>query len=320
MDCINCNELNSNQNGYFNNFHLNILIFNCYFSRTTNYNGRGGIFFLESNLNYELVIKECYFFECRCSGSGTNGGGAIFYNCGNGKSYLNKLCGFKCYTTVQSMAGQFFYIITNHEKENKIECISCLKCAYDSNIIRAYPINLREGIQKGNFINSTNNLNWDGNSVFFFYPNSLDSKFNNFLSNPGSEFFSVYFKFGNGVRILSFSNIVNNTALRGVIFVEHGNFIVNNCIIKDNIGKLFDIYSTALLSIENSKFFHEGNIGPSFIYELKNNIQIKTNTLKYKFYSTIECQTELFIHSTRISNFKIFFNLIFLNFFLIFNT
>ena len=288
LNCINTTTFTENLRAFTNSAN-DLEISYCYFSRSTTFNGYGGVIYMK-DISLNLYIHDCIFEFC----SSLNGGGAIYILCSsNGEFIMNKVCSHHCFTTLNGYApGQFLWTFTSNSKKNDLHLSSTLKCAHNNDINRYYSIVFERGNQNITFLNSTNNYCLLYSSFGSYISYTLTMKFNNFYNNTSSESVCIEFLGSNSLNSLEFSNIINNKILsnnRGILSVtNNGNHYINFCILLNNNGYLFNYISGSSLTSQFCYIKHieefKGNI--NFI----SNFYFITNTFKYIYYSTYLCK------------------------------
>ena len=270
-----------------------ISIYNCNFIRNNQYNGNGGIIFI-NNIDRNLKINECYFINCSCNGDG----GAIYYNSNNINSAteINNTCCFYCECLI---SGNFLYFSSN--KFINLFLISISKSS--SNGIGSHPLVVFYSSHFSENFNSSNNF-CNYNSGFstirpiYFY-NNFCTIYNNNVTNS----ICIYLFAGTNSRNMLNSNIINNNGKNGGIFYlyefysEAAIYNLNNCIFYNNKNNLFNVAgSICKLYILNSKIFHNENL----ILTSGNLISFNNNNSIFR--------TEIFINTFNLINLNCYFN------------
>ena len=165
-------NFNSRINSY-TNYNGALILNYCFFSRLTTFNGNGGnledingnsgsIIFIK-DVNCNLSINNCIFYNCSSTGSS---GAIYFYSLTiNSGILLNKVCSFECWVTSISGDGNFASLSTlNNNIYNYLSIIeSSNKGNGDS------PIKIEYGNQIINNINSSNNYCEYASSIWSRY-------------------------------------------------------------------------------------------------------------------------------------------------------
>ena len=109
----------------------NISIYGCFFSRSSQYSGDGGVIYI-SGESYSMNANHSMFYNCVCSGQG----GAIYFYSAN--SYLRMVCANSCSA---SSYDHFAYLVAS--QVNRVEYQSVSYCSPTTSGI--YSIHLSTG-------------------------------------------------------------------------------------------------------------------------------------------------------------------------------
>ena len=303
MNCLNSSNLLSSERLYFN---LNIYLFNCFFFRSTIFNGDGSIIYINT-VNINMTIIECFFYLC----SSTNDGGCILFECLSLFTCINikKTCANNC----KSNNFPFLQITlgNNINNINNFNLISYYKCSDDG--LSSHPTRFVYGNLNFDNINSSLNYCHAVSGMSLVYLNYFKGIFFTFQNNKHSNNGYVCFNInsGNENKFFNYSNIINNTSPNlnyGVIYLHNGaKFFINNFIFYNNFNYLFYIQSGNLI-IENCYINHQLNslnIGNINTINILNYIS-KINLIHY----CLNYQESLKNSKKKINLFVLYFNLI----------
>jgi len=111
----------------------------------------------------------------------------------------------------------FSYIeLTHGTQDNSLEYISISSC---SNVtVGYYPIYLKSGNQKLNYVNSSNNKANSGSSLRISYPFYFTSNFCNFVNNIAFVYAIIYSESNSGT--ISYANVINNNCPSFGVYVQ----------------------------------------------------------------------------------------------------
>ena len=247
-NCINTFQINSN-NRYYTNLNLeNFFIFSCFFLRFNTYVGNGDSSHSSSTSNsynyggiiyiYEIIshfyLLEVTFLNCSCTGRG----GAIFFHVitKESSSFLNKVCGFECWTPINSYYP-FGEINVFNNKNNNISFLSISKTTpffgYSNECFYLY-----EGKQFLNNFNSSFNKVKTGSSFVSRQANQINITFSTFFNNSASSYICISMN-ENYNSNLSFLNLIgNNSPSYGIFYIYLGIYNFQNSIFFNNINTL----------------------------------------------------------------------------------
>jgi len=234
-----CKELNQNIN---NDFVGKGLVEGCEFRRTTTYNSDGGSIYI-SGIKVDLIVILCNFWNCIASGYG----GAIYFN--SDQVFINKVCGYQCYST--SKEYQFAYLKTLSTMNNVVELFSISSCPPDMNNAKYSSFELYSGIQSALYVNSTRNFLTQFSGMSFMYPETNQCKFS-LVAHCLDYYTSTVFGWGgNGLRIYSYTSIINNTQNtqnHGIVTIwSDYNCEFSNSVLSENGVTLFRSLATCVV-------------------------------------------------------------------------
>ena len=231
-------NLINNQNFRQSYLEGNYYLINCFFQNLFTNNFKGGVIFMETLNNANLLIELTNFISINSSVEG----GVIYFSCSNnGGLILNKICSSNC---ISSEQYQFLYSETSNIKNNSIFS-SSFSNFYNINNKR-YSFYISKGIQNNYGINFTN------------------SKVN---------LAQIYLEYSSSTSTIFYSNLMNfkcdldtNIWVKyGTFYFENNNFI-NNSVGVQNSGMIWGGGGTISLTIKNSNFYNnlQNNIGYLF--------------------------------------------------------
>ena len=286
--CIDSSLLSSTQRIIeYTNFNGDFNLQNCFFYRTTTFNGEGGIIYI-LNINCNLNIKLSTFSQIISS----NNGGVIYFSCGNTISSfeIEKSCVNECWCTGASMDGNFGYIIVNNLK-NSYYLLSITKSA--SNGKGDSPIRIQNGYQNLNSINHS--LNFCEYIPGFWNINPIEFKclFSTFSNDKSLNWGIIYMNMN--IQNAFFSNInliYSYTPSYGIFYlIGNGVCLINNSILYQNKGLLFQTSSTSTLNIQNSIINHTSTLISGNV-NTYNNLNNFYNTFILKHFSSFLCHAD----------------------------
>jgi len=258
----------------------NINISNCFFSRSSEYSGDGGVIYVNSGF-YSMNISYSMFYNCFCSLKG----GAIFFSSSN--SYLRMICANSC------LASSYYHF--SHLKAsfvNHLEYLSLSNCSHSS---CWYSVDLDSGNQKVENTNSSmNNALW-ASGIAFQYTSSSMCSFCTFSNNEVSYGICIYLYSTSGTISISYANIVeNNSPSLGVVFVDGGGSRkMMNCIFQNNQNYLLCV-ATGSLEVSHSFIGHS-----IFSFSFSKSVSCSQNnsfsyqkTYQIQFFKSIFCNAQ----------------------------
>jgi len=185
---------------------ININISNCFFSRYSQYDGDGGVIYVNGG-DYSMNINYTMFNNCVSS----SWGGGIYFSSSN--SCIRMLCANKC------SAFSFHFAFLKASQMNQVEYLSVSNCSHTTS---GYdPICLFTGNQGFDNSNSSMNNAIQGSGIHASSASSYTSSYCTFSNNKVSNSRCIYLYSDSGTISMSFTNIVhNNSPSLGVITVE----------------------------------------------------------------------------------------------------
>ena len=295
---INSPPLNCFKNTY-QIYSSEIYFFNCFFKEIQNPSSSGGAISIISSLICHFYLLECFFMNCSARGNLDYGGGSVLYQCINGASALNKVCGSNSYTITDSR-GQFALLYVKTTEINQINQTSTNYCCPQKMNQGRNSLRLEYGKQLIIFYNSSYNYPTTLSSFVFFSSTSSNGKFLNSYKSNVTDYGSILIQFNSAY--IENSNIIEcNSPNFGIVTVyDNAKLIFSNSIFLNNFNTLFFIH-TGSMTVNYSWIFHPNFLYGSNIIHL-NKMNIYNFTLYYKFnYFCNEKNT-----SITNKNFKIF--------------
>jgi len=215
----------------------NIGISDCFFSRSSLYDGDGGVLYVHGiysmNVNYSL------FYHCICSQIG----GAIFFYSWNSvsssNSYLSMICANSCSCGAQ-YSCHFARIYAS--QDNQAKYLSVSNCTH--NTAGAFSICFENGNQRVNNTNSSMNTAVQVSGISIMYPNLFTGIHCTLSNNKVSSCICLYICSNTETISISFANIVHNNSpsAYGVVYAEGSGLGLRKmsyCIFQNNQNYLF---------------------------------------------------------------------------------
>jgi len=203
--------------------HNNVSIYDCMFTRLSQFIGNGGVIHIDGGL-YSMNISYSIFFNCSC----TNYGGAIFFSSSN--SNLRMICASNCSSSYYNFAK------IEVLQQNLMDSLSISSCSHF--LFGYYALWLSSGIQTIDSTNSSMNnvLKSSGIAV----SSSFAFSYCTFSNNRASQSACIYIAYGPGIML--FVNIVhNNSPSFGVIHIYEASPKIHFSIFDMNQNVLFYI-------------------------------------------------------------------------------
>jgi len=242
---LGCEQENLSQGrSYFN---ISIDISDCFFSRSSEYSGDGGVIYMKDG-SYSLRINYSIFYECTCSSDG----GAIFFISSN--SAIRMTCANRC---CASSYGHFAYLYDL--EANQIEFLSVSYCSHTTS--GHHLIYLQSGIQRADFTNSSINNAYMFSGICISSPFSYTSTYCTFSNNNVSNSRCIHLYSNSGTMVMSSANIVHNNSPSdyGVICIDGGGTMdMLYCIFQNNQNYLFYVNS-GYLEVSHSFIDHSSS-------------------------------------------------------------
>jgi len=258
----------------------NISIYGCFFSRSSQYSGDGGVIYI-SGESYSMNAIHSMFYNCECSGQG----GAIYFYSAN--SYLRMVCTNNCSA---SSYDHFAYLIAS--QVNRVEYLSVSKCSHTTSGI--YSIRLSTGDQRVDNTNSSMNNANEISGLGISSPSSSTSSHCTFSNNNVSGFICIRFYSFSGIISMSYANIVhNNSPNEGIVSVESGGSgEMIYCIFQNNQDYLFCVLSGSL-SISHSFINHSTLLSfETAVSTDTNNSFTNRMTYQLQFFGSLHCNAD----------------------------
>ena len=218
----------------------NYTISNSFFN-TISSNENGGSVFIDCT-SVSFRAEYSTFVSCRSEGTG----GSIHANVKESSNYA--IC---CKSGYSKSPGSYAHCTCVDPNTNTIEFLSMNDCTCDSSYISV----IKNGLQKGNFINSTRNKNPHAAGYFFYFSTqgSISSycSLNNNTSNDGS-----ILEFSDDKIDIKNHNVIYNSALNkeiGILSSWRATGTLSYCAFLGNKNFGYMIYSDeSTINIENS--------------------------------------------------------------------
>ena len=228
----------------------------CFFTRSFVYKGTGAVIYC-SFQQCNMYLNNCIFYDCGC----TLSGGAIHFYCTNlgTNSYLNKVCGNKCFTGINNQ-WQFARIECHDSLDSNNYCNLC-SISNCNSIDQGYnSIFFNYGVTNVNHLNSSKNINKRYSGIIFAHQSSFQSSFCSIINNYVSDYGIIQLRAIIPQISFSFYNVVFNkspTSPSGVIQSTNNNkiYIFENSVFYNNLNTLFYAMSGEI-HIRNCKIFH----------------------------------------------------------------
>ena len=265
-----------------------ILQANCITTRTVNQNinmmnclikdfsstGHGGAIYIDSS-SLSLIFHDTTFYNCTTS---SGNGGAIYFT--NGLNIqLFRICAVGCNTNTHY---QFAYLQTTSNQV--LDLITIYNC---SNLIGYETLRFENGKQNISNINVSYNNNYVISGFIYVCSNNIFSNYCTFYNNTVGLYRCIDFHGYSGT--ISKSNIILNNSpnSNGVIYIDSGNYIFNECIFDQNKNILLYLYTGSTLQLNNCYYLTGAS---STFGSITNSLIISnTNYYLYSIYSTYYC-------------------------------
>jgi len=213
-----------------------IVVSECFFSRTSVFNGNGGVICIEGTGN--LNASSCVFYKCCVSQSLSNMGGAIFFSARS--IMLDKVCGQYC----TSYHGHFAWIASQDGFDNHVYYGTISKCS--DQFTYYCPFRIMKGKQVFLNTNITSNGAKEVPGTTYSGATSLSVSYSTFAANHASHS-RIIELYGDSsiLRSLSFINIIGNTQTENLFGIVYGDYSgqcsISNSIFQSNSNTLFYI-------------------------------------------------------------------------------
>ena len=296
-----------------------LMIDTCYFQRTTEFSGYGGIIFC-SNIVSTMNLQNCIFHQCFCS----HGGGAIYFYCDNSESgvFMRKVCANRCYSG-NNQWYQFALIWVSNQAKNIIELQYLTTYLCNNNINNYCSFNLVRGNMSLLNFNSSQNINKEYSGIYIYGPTILNSRYCTYFNNSVDQYRTIMLETTQSSDIIiSCNNIINNNSPQnyGVITNWGGIYTFNNCIFYNNLNILFFVQSGEL-TIYNCKINHLGQNIFQGVVNNNDNFFFLTSSFNLLHLNTYLCFGNLNeeIYSFKKGILKLSSNLLIFLFFILFS-
>jgi len=259
----------------------NINISNCFFARTSQYSGYGGVIYVKVG-SISIVISDSMFYNCVCSEQG----GAIFFI--STVSSLRKVCANRCSASIY-----YNFACLQASQMNHVEYLSVSQCSPTA--FGRYGFLLYTGNQRLEKTNSSMNNAILVSGIYISSPLSFESSHCTFSNNKVTDSRCIYFNSNTGTTL--FANIIHNNSPNeyGVIYLNgNGTPKMIYCIFQNNHNILFCVL-TGSLDISHSFIDHlvSSFTNSNSITTVNNNTFTKIPTYRIQFFKSHYCNAEL---------------------------
>jgi len=290
-------------------FEADIDISHCFFSRSLEFSGTGGVIYVSAS-SYSMNVNYSMFYNCVCSSNG----GAIYFSSSN--SSLRMICSNKC----SGSDRHFSYLKAS--QVNHVEYLSVSNCSHITT--GHWSIGLFNGDQRVDNTNSSMNNVYRVSGIGIDSPTSFTSSHCTFSNNKVSDCVCIYFHSSSGTVSMSYANIVHNNSpsLYGVIFVNGAFPKMMYCIFKNNQNTLFCVAKGSLVLSHSFIDHSSSSFSRSTSVSTSNNNSL-TNTITYQlqFFNSLHCNADIPLieskqkntdYQTQMNSFNVFFEVIIL--------
>ena len=276
-----CNKSNIDQGRSYEDQDINIS--DCFFSRTSQYTGDGGVIYVNGG-SYSMYVSFSMFFECVCS----QNGGSIFFT--SSCSSLRMICANRC------SARDYPFAFLWASQLNQIEYIS-VSYSYHSSEGNC-PLGMHAGNQKVDNTNSSMNSIKQTSGIATIYPSSFSSSYCTFSNNKASSGVCISITSTSGMISISYANVIHNNSpsLAVVNVYGTGSRKMMYCIFQNNQNYLFVLWDGSL-EVSHSFIDHPSLLFSTFIFtdfpiSTANNSLISKPTYDFQFYKSHYCHAE----------------------------
>jgi len=218
----------------------NVDISGCFFARTLQLTGNGGIINVESG-SFSMRIISTMFFNCLCSLNG----GAIFFNSKN--SSMRMICAYRC-----SSSTMYHFATICATGYNTIDYQSITSCSFLDQ--KSYSFHINGGNQQLDNTNSSMNTVSSVSGICTESPSTFTSSHCTLSNNKASTGICIY-TFSNSGEFSSSNIISNNGPTYGVIH-SNGSPHFNYCIFAQNQDILFYSFGYGTMKLSNCIISH----------------------------------------------------------------
>ena len=264
----------------------NVDISDCFFSRSLEYSGDGGVIYVSVS-SYSMSVNYSMFYNCVCSSKG----GAIYFSSAN--SYLRMICANRCSCGASSYGGNFAYISVS--QVNHLEYLSVSYCSHTTS--GSYSIRIQSGNQRFDNTNNSMNSAYQISGIHVYESSSFTSSHCTFSNNNVSYNMCITFHSTSGTISMVFANIVHNNSPSG-----HGIVTVDGaglkkmmyCIFQQNQNYLFSGYR-GYLEVSHSFIDHlESSFFTSTAVSTEtNNSMTNRMTYQVQFFYSHYCNSDI---------------------------
>jgi len=259
-------------------------ILNCFFSRTSVYNGYGGVIYI-NNINFTMKIQESMFFNCSCE----NHGGAIYYSSSN--SVIKMVCAYRC-----ESKNTHHFALLQASNANQVEFLSVSCCSY--NIMGYYSTRIDSGEQNVDSTNYSSNNAIQVSALDFRKSSSFNSSFCTFINNKVSISISLYFNTLIGTITTAIILHNDSPSSHGICSLYDATLKMKYCIYDMNQNTLFSVWSGSL-EVSHSFISHSTKFSISKAVVTSDNNSILTQTPYYlwrtyqiQYYNSYYCNAD----------------------------
>jgi len=263
-------------------FDTNITISHCFFSRSSLYNGNGGVIYVNAG-SYSMNVSYSMFYNCIAIE-----GGAIYFSSLN--SYLRMICLNRCSCGSSSWYHSVYLYAS---QMNQVEYQSVSYCSHTT--YGYYSMRLSKGNQRVDNINSSMNNAKEGSGILIDSPSLFTSTYCTFSNNKVSDSICIHFYSSSGTESMSYANIVQNISPNnGVVFVSGaGSRKMLYYIFQNNQNILFSVHS-GTLEVSHSFIDHSLSFSTSLAVSTAiNNSFSKRMTYQIRFFNSLHCNADM---------------------------
>jgi hypothetical protein len=244
----------------------NVFVSNSVFRECTSNSYGGAIYLYSPNANLCSYIEDTSFI--RCTTTSSNGGALYFYYDSYGlKSYISRVCAVECCAKYGS--GQCFYIyVYNDINHNNYINNSCITNTRNIGTNSWYT----QFIQNGRLLLNEENISNNACSYYsaLYCQSSISSyvAYCSFVNNTAEHYGCLVFRDHQEIHlcnILGNDQMANGTS-SSTICSNYNLFILDSCIIGNNIGKRVFYQENSNYKIELYKCTIDPNIFQEFRY------------------------------------------------------
>jgi len=268
------NENISQGVSYINN---NIDISNCFFIRTSQYSGSGGVIYV-NQASFSMNISLSMFYNCASSSNG----GAIYFS--SLSSFMKMICANSC----SSIHYTFAYLLASENNQ-----MDFLSVSYCSTITGIGTVWAKNGKQIFDCTNISMNTVKSYSGVTFESPSELTCSHCSFSNNRASTYMCVGFWYTVGTMV--FANIIHNNCPQinyGIVYSYEGSHFMYYCIFDMNQDTLF-VVELGSLTVSHCFISHAQTFSTrGSVSTANNNTFTKKTTYHILFFSSHYCNAD----------------------------